>query len=444
MKKIKFCVDQIVYKNIPGHRYIKINGWILSTETDTVQVFSVLNGKQIHHKRFAVERPDVQKKFKRKNVRLKCGFDIQIDLKETIPKEYVLYVKKNGVLQKLYKLGGSDFAEIEDTKSLTLNIDGIYIDKSHIVVNGWSVSQADRDVQYKVTDNLGNDVEVSLELRKRQDLYKLRLTDKKHILCGFKATFLYDKDKKYVFEATDTVDKKDVPLVPDELWKAHRYEARKGFIVQALKKAKVKNFYKVYKYIAENGVKGLRGYLIERINSTVKPYDEWFKEQQLTEKEIEAQKNKKFDYQPKISVIVPTYNTPMKFLREMIESLQNQTYANWELCIGDGSEGNQELEEALRLYQEKDSRIKYKILPKNLGISGNTNGALELATGEYVGLLDHDDALAVNALYEVVKALQETDYDVLYTDEFIKIRNLSLILVWIFCAPTIILRTSLL
>ena len=97
MKKIKFCVDQAAYKNIPGHRYIKINGWILSSEEDTVQVFSVLNGKQIHHKRFAVDRPDVQKKFKRQNVRLNSGFDIQINLGEIIPEEYRLYVKKNGI-----------------------------------------------------------------------------------------------------------------------------------------------------------------------------------------------------------------------------------------------------------------------------------------------------------------------------------------------------------
>ena len=417
MKKIRFCVDQVVYKNIPNHRYIKINGWILSTEDDTVQVFSVLNGKQIYHKRFAVERPDVQKKFKRKNVRLKSGFDIQVDLEETVPEEYILYVKKNGVTQKLYTLDRNDFEEIEDRKSLTLNIDGIYIDKAHIVVNGWSVSQTDRDIEYKVTDNLGNDVETSLELRKRQDLYKLRLTDKKHILCGFKATFLYEEDKEYTLKVSDTVDEKTVDLVPEELWKAHRYEARKGFLFQALKKAKVKNLIKVYRYIAENGLKGLGNYLVERINSNVKHYDEWFKENQLTEKEIEAQKNKKFDYEPKISIVVPTYNTPLKFLKEMVESLENQTYSNWELCIGDGSEGNQELEEALKAYQEKDKRIKYKILPKNMGISGNTNGALELATGEYVGLLDHDDALAINALYEVVNALQETDYDVIYTDE---------------------------
>ena len=123
------------------------------------------------------------------------------------------------------------------------------------------------------------------------------------------------------------------------------------------------------------------------------------------------------DYQPKISIVVPTYRTPIVFLREMIDSVRAQTYPNWELCIGDGSEGDQELVDTLAEYAAQDERIKYQVLEKNLGIAGNTNGALALATGDYIGLLDHDDVLPPNTLFEVAKALNEDDYDVLYTDE---------------------------
>ena len=105
------------------------------------------------------------------------------------------------------------------------------------------------------------------------------------------------------------------------------------------------------------------------------------------------------------------------FLREMIDSVVNQTYGNWELCIADGSEGDPVVEAILEDYTKKDSRIKYRLLEKNLGIADNTNAALELATGDYIGLFDHDDILAENALYEIVNALQEDDYDILYTDE---------------------------
>lgn len=137
----------------------------------------------------------------------------------------------------------------------------------------------------------------------------------------------------------------------------------------------------------------------------------------MTEEELKKQRKKVFEYQPKFSIIVPTYNTPIPFLREMIDSVVAQTYPNWELCIGDGSEGNPELEQVLAEYAAKDTRIKYQILEKNFGIAGNTNGALELATGEYVGLFDHDDILGPNALFEVTKALQKKKYDILYTDE---------------------------
>ena len=106
------------------------------------------------------------------------------------------------------------------------------------------MSQTDRDIQFKVTDSQGKDIDLSMELRTREDLYKLRLTDKKHILCGFKATFLYDNDEEYIFEATDTVDKKTISLVPEELWKAHRYEAEKALFFRQSTNLKLKIFIK--------------------------------------------------------------------------------------------------------------------------------------------------------------------------------------------------------
>ena len=148
-----------------------------------------------------------------------------------------------------------------------------------------------------------------------------------------------------------------------------------------------------------------------------KPYKEWFEEQKPDKEELMRQRKTDFEYQPKISIVVPTYKTPIHFLREMIDSVRVQTYRNWELCIADGSEGDLAVERELKKYSEMDSRIVYRILDKNEGISGNTNQALELATGEYVGLFDHDDILAPNALLEVVKALQQKEYDILYTDE---------------------------
>ncbi len=139
----------------------------------------------------------------------------------------------------------------------------------------------------------------------------------------------------------------------------------------------------------------------------------------LTDDIVTEQRNTVFEYAPKISILVPLYNTPEKFLCEMIDSVVNQTYGNWELCLADGSdEQNKVVKKICRTYSKKDARIVYKHLDENRGISDNTNACIDMATGDYIGLFDHDDLLTQDALYEVVKRINEKDnVDVVYTDE---------------------------
>lgn len=144
-------------------------------------------------------------------------------------------------------------------------------------------------------------------------------------------------------------------------------------------------------------------------------YQKWIAANEPTEEELEEQRNHKFEHNPKISIIIPMYNTPVKFFGELVDSLISQTYTNWELCLADGS--NEENPELKDIYS-KDSRIKYKFIGENKGISGNTNEALSLATGDFIGLLDHDDILPVFSLYEVVKCINNhPEVDFIYTDE---------------------------
>ena len=118
------------------------------------------------------------------------------------------------------------------------------------------------------------------------------------------------------------------------------------------------------------------------------------------------------------SILVPLYNTPEKFLREMIDSVQAQTYGKWELCLADGSDdAHLEVGRICQEYMQNDIRIKYKKIEKNLGISGNTNVCFGMATGEYIGLFDHDDLLHPSVLYEYMKAICEQDADYIYCDE---------------------------
>lgn len=133
-----------------------------------------------------------------------------------------------------------------------------------------------------------------------------------------------------------------------------------------------------------------------------------------------AQRQHRFPQMPKISILVPLYNTPEDFLREMIESVTGQTYENWELCLADGSDdAHSFVADIVKEYQKKDEkgRILYRKLAKNEGISGNTNQCLAMATGEFIGLFDHDDVLHPSVLYEYVKAINEQQADYIYCDE---------------------------
>lgn len=137
-----------------------------------------------------------------------------------------------------------------------------------------------------------------------------------------------------------------------------------------------------------------------------------------TPEQAEIQRNTRFDRMVKISILVPLYNTPLSFLDEMIASVQNQTYQNWELCLADGSDSaHDNVGARCQEYIAGDKRIVYKKLEKNEGIAGNTNECYSMATGEYIGLFDHDDVLHPSALYEYVRVINEQGADYIYCDE---------------------------
>ena len=138
-----------------------------------------------------------------------------------------------------------------------------------------------------------------------------------------------------------------------------------------------------------------------------------------TPERVAEERNTKFERMVKISILVPLWNTPKDFLVEMLDSVMNQTYENWELCLADGSdaEHNYVGEICAEYKARSQGRIIYQKLAKNEGIAGNTNQCYKLATGEYIGLFDHDDILHPSVLFEYVKAINEQDADYLYCDE---------------------------
>lgn len=199
---------------------------------------------------------------------------------------------------------------------------------------------------------------------------------------------------------------------------------KKMNVKQISERLNKENVKKGFEYIRRNGVSRFWTLAKAKAFPAGKSYKEWYEEHCPTKEELMRQREVEFSVQPLISIVVPTYQTPIPFLRDMIDSVRKQSYEKWELCIADGSLNGDEndikvirVREELNRYSMEDKRIKVVYLEENQGIAENTNQALALATGEYIGLFDHDDMLTPDALYEIVKAINDYDYDVLYTDE---------------------------
>lgn len=179
------------------------------------------------------------------------------------------------------------------------------------------------------------------------------------------------------------------------------------------------NFKTMLLYLKDYGIKSTVFKIKDYIEFTIK-YNHNFHSTLLSETELEYQRQYNFSYNPLISLVIPLYRTPEDFLCQMLDSITIQTYTNWEICLADGSMlgSRSYISDIIHKYQKNYPNIHYTILPENLGISGNTNAALKLASGAYIGLVDHDDILAPNALFEIVKTLNDDpDIDVLYSDE---------------------------
>lgn len=151
-----------------------------------------------------------------------------------------------------------------------------------------------------------------------------------------------------------------------------------------------------------------------------KQYKRWVKKYYPDKKTLNAQRQHitTLEYQPLISILLPTYNTKGTFLRACINSVIDQSYENWELCIVDDNSPDQKVRDIILEYQSQDKRIKSIFRTENGHICNASNDALSLATGRFVSLMDHDDVLWPNALYEVVAALNDNKkIDFIYTDE---------------------------
>ncbi|EET95734.1 glycosyl transferase [Enterococcus faecalis T1] len=291
--------------------------------------------------------------------------------------------------------------------------DSIYRDKTtnNLTITGWALDTITKE---SPTFTINNENQVSaynIQRVLREDVNQIYQTEPA-IEAGFVVTLEGIKQKKVLpfhFQSSAhvvTVDfplNKKYPVIPGTEDKVTRLwiKAKKGF-----------------KYMAKNGISHtIQRAKIEKLRNQAS-YPNWLARNEVLDIEAMTQEIATFHYQPKISIAMPVYNVEEKWLRLCIDSILNQVYTNWELCMADDASTDPNVKKILTEYQQLDERIRVVFREQNGHISEATNSALAIATGEFVALLDNDDELAINAFYEVVKVLNENpELDLIYSDE---------------------------
>ncbi|GLC82530.1 glycosyltransferase family 2 protein [Lacrimispora brassicae] len=300
-------------------------------------------------------------------------------------------------------------------------IDVARIRENSIVLNGWVIGKSlQSEAEFQVLDGQEKNVEFKYVPVRRDDVCQIYFKKAFDRDLGFDIRIPYVREKNEDRILVIRCDGKtarvklNAQIIEKQNSSAHKKSAKLKSMMN------VQTFQSAVDFWKENGFKAFvlkSRHKLQGIDSDY-DYPEWYALTKTTDEELEAQRKAAFEYMPKMSVVIPAYKTPERYLSAMLDSLLAQTYGNWEVCIADGSPKGEGVERVLKRYAIKDERIRYVILGENKGIAGNTNAAIEMAKGDFIVLADHDDTLAPDALFECVKAIDsDPEIDVVYTDE---------------------------
>lgn len=290
------------------------------------------------------------------------------------------------------------------SKKIPHSIDQVRIIDEGVRVRGWYIDTANTNIAFKSHGKL---IDAEIKRVRRVDVLNAYPECKKEDAIGFET--ILKCEKQDVLEVyLNTENKCDFSKV---------YIDKKSIFnrIRQTEELFEKANNTLHQYGMARTFEKIQRKLLKKDNV---PYEGWLKLRSPKKGELNRQRNEKFSYMPKISIVVPLYKTQKKYLIQLIDSVMAQTYENWELCLSDGSGTNSPIERTLKMYEKKDSRIKVVYNKKALQISENTNAALDIATGDFIAFSDHDDLLTPDALYECVKAInQNSEVEMIYTDE---------------------------
>ncbi len=287
--------------------------------------------------------------------------------------------------------------------SLEYNIDSQRVDDGKVQIVGWAMGRE----PVEITIYAGkHKVESTTAFSNRRDVNEILVAGEPEVAAGFKTEFAKQQNQNVTVMFQSGEAKAIYRTTLGQIKKENRTLRHM--------------VYKVAFYCQREGL----GATLRRIRAKIlgrkggPSYTEWLRKHLVSKEELAAQRREEFEIAPLFSFVIPLYQTRKEYLKALMESIADQTYGNWEICFADGSGREGALQDIVESYQRQGLQIQYQLLEQNQGISENTNAAIQMASGDFIVLADHDDLLAPNALYECVKAInQDARIDVLYSDE---------------------------
>ncbi len=300
-------------------------------------------------------------------------------------------------------------------------IDVVRIRENSIQLNGWAIGKKPESAAtFAVLDENRQPLSIRCVATRRDDvsqIYYKKIYDRDY---GFDIQFPYERGKDYYLLIT--CDGRTARIKYNEELIAKRSSVARKRLEKIHDLMNMETVRVAWEFFKKHGIKALFLKSVHKIQGLDNDYEysEWYKLTKPSEEDLQKQRETRLAYEPLLSVVIPAFKTPEKYLREMLDSILAQTYGNWEVCVADGSPKGEGaiVQKVMKEYQARDPRFHCKDLGDNLGISGNTNAAMELAAGEYIVLADHDDTLPEYALFEVASAINDhPDCELIYSDE---------------------------
>ena len=388
-----FSIDEERYDDRHGH-VLSLDGWYSHPDRKTYGFELLGDGYD------TVELPEIQRR-ERPDVAqaLGCefgdflpGFTVQIPEVLKLAEKYQrleLFLRDGEERVSIWEISADELDELIKENLVEYHLDRVEIlYDTMLEIQGWVVDQRG-SVEVTVHQEDASLLDCRISRGRRPDVVERRNLDEEYKTqeIGFRisAALPEIKGEEIILHFCGDSVTKTYTIDIEELRKQNK---PKGFLSRLFGKESV----------AEGG------------------YEAWLARHKVDKRTLRRQKHAAFAQKPLISIVIPLYCTPLPYLKELLESVRRQSYENWQLCLADGSPDDK-AKEFIEKHYGREKRIVYRKLEENGGISVNTNEAVALAAGEYLMLCDHDDTLEPDALYEIVKAINDTGADVLYTDE---------------------------